>query len=439
MSDIAIRVDNLGKIYKIGQRERYHSLRDSLAHAFGAPARWLGKVAGTIRVPSTPPGETTFWALKDVSFDVKRGEVVGIIGRNGAGKSTLLKILSRITEPTTGQVEIDGRVGSLLEVGTGFHPELTGRENVYLNGAILGMKRAEIARKFDEIVAFAEIDKFLDTPVKHYSSGMYMRLAFAVAAHMEPEILVVDEVLAVGDAAFQKKCLGKMSDVARAGRTVLFVSHNMAAIRHLCRTAVLLVGGKVQQIGKTDAVLAEYLQELPRLGATNAPFLSRNEESQITLKGVDLLDASGNVCSVMQTGLPISFRLALETARRYDNVTAAIGINTLQDDVRVCVFYSWLTGDPLVLTPPATDLVCTVPCVPLFPGYYRLTLKVTSGSQILFYLPAVLEAGVVEGDYFGTGRLPESGWGGVCLVGHSWQHSAGCHSGANPLRELSRA
>jgi len=244
MSDIAISCENLGKRYRIGQRESYKALRDTLTDAVRAPLR---RLRSSLRSQAVEPGDTdeTFWALKDVSFEVKHGEVIGIIGRNGAGKSTLLKILSRITKPTTGSVEIHGRVGSLLEVGTGFHPELTGRENIYLNGTILGMKKREIKRKFDEIVAFAEIEQFLDTPVKRYSSGMYVRLAFAVAAHLEPEILVVDEVLAVGDAQFQKKCLGKMSDVAKEGRTVLFVSHNMIAVQNLCSRAIMLSSGNL--------------------------------------------------------------------------------------------------------------------------------------------------------------------------------------------------
>src|SRR5215468_2950855 len=226
-----IKVESLGKQYNIGtQRAPYSTLRDSITEALRAPGGWLRRNGNR--------KEETIWALQDVSFAVKPGEVVGVIGRNGAGKSTLLKLLSRITEPTSGQINLYGRVGSLLEVGTGFHPELSGRENVYLNGAILGMKRGEIDRKFDEIVAFAEIEKFIDTTVKHYSSGMYMRLAFAVAAHLEPEILLVDEVLAVGDAVFQKKCLGKMEEVSRTeGRTVLFVSHNMGAIQSLCGRA----------------------------------------------------------------------------------------------------------------------------------------------------------------------------------------------------------
>jgi lipopolysaccharide transport system ATP-binding protein len=263
MSNIAIRCEGLGKQYRIGERERYKALRDTLTDALYAPARRLRSIfnGSANAAPSNGDGNSTFWALKDVSFDVKHGEIVGIIGRNGAGKSTLLKILSRITKPTEGQIKINGRVGSLLEVGTGFHPELTGRENIFLNGTILGMKRREIERKFDEIVAFAEIEKFLDTPVKRYSSGMYVRLAFAVAAHLEPEILVVDEVLAVGDAAFQKKCLGKMGDVAKQGRTVMFVSHDMTAIQVLCSRVIHLNNGRVFGVGTAREQIESYLNQ----------------------------------------------------------------------------------------------------------------------------------------------------------------------------------
>ena len=263
MSNIAIRVENLSKQYQIGSSTGdrwfgYKSLRDTIADAFTTPFR---RARALLRGQAYGASEMneTIWALKDVSFEVKRGEVVGIIGHNGAGKSTLLKILSRITEPTEGQAAIYGRVGSLLEVGTGFHPELTGRENIYLNGAILGMRRAQIERQFDEIVAFAEVEKFIDTPVKHYSSGMYLRLAFAVAAHLEPEILLVDEGLAVGDAQFQKKCQDKMSKVAEEGRTVLFVSHNLGAIRALCQRVFLLHDGKLHLDGLADDVISKYL------------------------------------------------------------------------------------------------------------------------------------------------------------------------------------
>jgi len=265
MNDIAIRVEDLGKQYRIGAlqksggRARYRSLRESIANTASSPFRAAGRLfSGRAGADSSTE---TFWALKDVSFEVKRGEIVGVIGRNGAGKSTLLKVLSRITEPTTGHAEIHGRVGSLLEVGTGFHPELTGRDNVYLNGAILGMKRAEIVRQFDEIVAFAEVEKFIDTPVKHYSSGMYLRLAFAVAAHLEPEVLVVDEVLAVGDAEFQKKCLGKMQEVSEGGRTVLFVSHSMTAIVQLCDRCLLLKAGAVSLDGVASRVASAYFSD----------------------------------------------------------------------------------------------------------------------------------------------------------------------------------
>jgi lipopolysaccharide transport system ATP-binding protein len=261
MSNTAIDVERLGKLYRIGPRERYRTMRDVLTAHIYAPFRRLrfGRQCGTAAARNSPKDANNIWALRDVSFKVTQGEVLGIIGRNGAGKSTLLKILSRITRPTEGRAEIHGSIGSLLEVGTGFHPELTGRENIYLNGAILGMKRGEIARKFDDIVSFAEIEKFMDTPVKHYSSGMYLRLAFAVAAHLDPEILLVDEVLAVGDHEFRKKCLGKMGDMSREGRTVLLVSHNLPSIVSLCQRAILLNAGRVVREGQAAAVVQQYL------------------------------------------------------------------------------------------------------------------------------------------------------------------------------------
>src|SRR6266850_519315 len=255
MSEIAIKCEGLSKQYRIGQLERYRALRDVVTDAAGAPFRRLRSAIsnsngnGNSQSAIRNSQSNYIWALDNLSFEVKQGEVVGVIGRNGAGKSTLLKILSRITKPTKGSAEIHGRVGSLLEVGTGFHPELTGRENIYLNGAILGMRKAEIDRKFDEIVAFAEVERFIDTPVKRYSSGMHVRLAFAVAAHLETEILIVDEVLAVGDLEFQTKCLGKMQDVTRNGRTILFVSHNMGAIKSLCTSSMLLDGGRLAFAG----------------------------------------------------------------------------------------------------------------------------------------------------------------------------------------------
>ena len=285
MSDVAIQVEHLGKRYRIGERrERYGTLRDALTHAVVASLRaW--------RDGANRKSKPEIWALQDVSFDVRRGDVLAVIGRNGAGKSTLLKLLSRVARPTAGRAVIHGRVGSLLEVGTGFHPELTGRENIYLNGAILGMTRTEIERRFDEIVAFAEVERFLDTPVKRYSSGMYMRLAFAVAAHLEPEILLVDEVLAVGDAGFQRKCLGKMGEVAKEGRTVLFVSHNMATIQRLCHSALLLDSGRIAACGTVSDVIQHYLKSV-------APSVQQWERSdrpttEIYFRRVYLTDEAG--------------------------------------------------------------------------------------------------------------------------------------------------
>jgi len=283
--DIVIRADGLGKKYVIGhaaERERYVALRDVMAR--GARAAWR-KTADVLRGRALIGGDTTeeFWALRDVSFEVKRGEVLGIIGRNGAGKSTLLKVLSRITEPSEGRVTIRGRVASLLEVGTGFHPELTGRENIYLNGAVLGMTRAEIRRKFDEIVAFAEVEKFLDTPVKRYSSGMYVRLAFAVAAHLEPEILVVDEVLAVGDAEFQKKCINKMDGIRRSGRTVLFVTHHLPTVLSLTSAAMVLERGRVAYRGSVSDALSKYLHQ----GEDQKTMIGRQIEISAALEGAD--------------------------------------------------------------------------------------------------------------------------------------------------------
>src|SRR5450631_3844533 len=272
-----IAVENLSKKYIIGhqKQERYTALRDVLTN--GAK-RFTDKLRHPFAAPERDPTHEEFWALKDVSFDIQQGDRVGIIGRNGAGKSTLLKVLSRITEPTSGKVSIKGRVASLLEVGTGFHPELTGRENIFLNGAILGMSKAEIKKKFDEIVAFAEVEKFLDTPVKRYSSGMYVRLAFAVAAHLEPEILIVDEVLAVGDAHFQKKCLGKMQEVKGGGRTVLFVSHNMGAVRSLCSRAIVIENGKVFATAPAAQAVEMYLQTSTAHPAEGSEWSWKNSE-----------------------------------------------------------------------------------------------------------------------------------------------------------------
>jgi len=324
MSNIAIKVDKLSKRYRIGQSTNgYKTLRDTLAGLATAPFRRKMSAPSHIQKSISNSTSTSalaslrsdeIWALKEVSFEVKCGEVVGVIGRNGAGKSTLLKILSRITEPTEGHAEIHGRVGSLLEVGTGFHAELTGRENIYLNGAILGMKKVEIGRKFDEIVAFAEVEKFIDTQVKHYSSGMYVRLAFAVAAHVEPEILLVDEVLAVGDARFQRKCLNKMQDVGRQGRTVLFVSHNMLAVTRLCPRTVLIDAGKVLQDGPSYQVVGAYLgSDVGTTAAREWPDLREAPGNDIVrLRAVRIKTEDGRITDAMDIRKPVGVEMEFD-------------------------------------------------------------------------------------------------------------------------------
>ena len=322
MSMPAVKVEALSKEYTIGTRERGRdNLRETLARGLAAPFRRLMGTGGH------GPGTERFWALKDVSFEVEKGDAVGIIGANGAGKSTLLKILSRITLPTAGRAELRGRLNSLLEVGTGFHPELTGRENIFLNGAILGMRKAEIRRKFDEIVAFSEIERFLDTPVKRYSSGMYVRLAFSVAAHLEPEIFVVDEVLAVGDARFQKKCVEKMEDVRKEGRTILFVSHNMPAVRNICRWALWLDGGRIRQTGSVAEVTEEYLRQNLRAESPSdisAVIASLPPDPVLRLRGVEIRQ-EGQPCRVALNGLP------LEIVFRYDVFERTAGLRIFFD------------------------------------------------------------------------------------------------------------
>lgn len=337
MSDVAIRVEGLSKQYRLGQRESYKVLREGLTEAMATPFRLLASAVrpsgnGTQAVGASREPEH-LWALNDVSFEVKRGEVVGVIGRNGAGKSTLLKLLARVTEPTRGWAEIHGRVGSLLEVGTGFHPELTGRENIFLNGTMLGMSRREIQRKFDDIVTFAEVARFIDTPVKRYSSGMYVRLAFAVAAHMEPEILLVDEVLAVGDAAFQRKCLGKMEDVSKTGRTILFVSHNMGAISRLCRRCLLLSEGSLRTVGETEQVVATYLAST--FERTAARDFSEDPAKPVQIRTLRLLNHEGELTTELDVQQPFTTRI------EYDVRDASRSFNLAwmlakADGTRVC-------------------------------------------------------------------------------------------------------
>jgi lipopolysaccharide transport system ATP-binding protein len=371
-SELAVRVAGLGKEYHIGaQQARFDTLRDRLAAAAGAPWR---RLTGREH-PSGPTA--SFWALKDVSFDVRRGEVVGIIGGNGAGKSTLLKILSRITAPTEGDATIYGRVGSLLEVGTGFHPDLTGRENIYLNGAIRGMRKAEIARKFDEIVAFAEVDRFIDTPVRHYSSGMYVRLAFAVAAQMEPEILIVDEVLAVGDSHFQKKCLGRLNDVARGGRTVLFVSHNMAAVQRLCTSAMLLDHGRLVRVGDVRSTVAAYLA-----GDTRGGYEAASLTGEAQVLAADLRDRHGSPLARPTTAEPIVCHISYVVPRPSPGLK--IGVGVLSAD-GVPLFTS-NTDDAGLSVPSGQgtyEARITVPADTLLAGDFHVAICLWNAADIL--------------------------------------------------------
>jgi lipopolysaccharide transport system ATP-binding protein len=364
----------------------------------------------------------TIWALKDVSFEVKQGEVLGIIGRNGAGKSTLLKILSRVTGPSSGEVRVKGRIASLLEVGTGFHPELTGRENIFLNGAILGMTKAEIRGKLEEIIEFSGVEKFIDTPVKRYSSGMTVRLAFAVAAHLEPEILIIDEVLAVGDAEFQKKCLGKMGEVARNGRTVLFVSHNMAAVQNLCKTAILLADGHVQSRGPAFEIVDCYIAQFRAADGGDIDLESnpcRRRDSVTILKRLRILDPHGCPIDTVPCGhdLRIEFTLAIP----HDSIIPYIGIGfDNSTDGRV---FSVTTNFSKTRLPPISGIcriICTIADLPLAPGHYRLSLSAgTFHHPLMDALDSAITLSVAPSDFFGSGGLPNASLGNV-LVRSEW-------------------
>jgi lipopolysaccharide transport system ATP-binding protein len=387
-----ISVENLGKAYRIShqvERQRYITLRDALAD------RLKGFFRPRSGAPVISSAAEDFWALKDVSFEVKQGEIVGIIGRNGAGKSTLLKILSRITEPSEGRVRIKGRVASLLEVGTGFHPELTGRENIFLNGSILGMNRAEIKRKFDEIVAFAEVETFLDTPVKRFSSGMYVRLAFAVAAHLEPEILVVDEVLAVGDAEFQKKCLGKMQNVAKEGRTVLFVSHNMAAARTLCSRGLFLKSGNLLLDGQINKTIETYLGEgadtVGEIAWDNPVTAPRDEAMRLVAVRIR---SEGKVTSSVNINQAVEIEIDYETLEADLFASVSVHINIMG----ICAF----VGGPLSSIHPCGlhRAICTMPANLLNNGTYHVSIFLITNTTRL----RVIKRDVISFHVYENGR-----------------------------------
>jgi lipopolysaccharide transport system ATP-binding protein len=403
MSEAVISVQNLSKRYTLGKASRtyvdYVTFREVMVREARALARRGRNLLTGRGTPEREPNRE-FWALKDVSFEVKRGEVTGIIGRNGAGKSTLLKVLSRITEPTKGRVELHGRVGSLLEVGTGFHPELTGRENIFLNGAILGMTQREVRRKLDEIVAFAEVEDFLDTPVKRYSSGMYVRLAFSVAAHLEPEILIVDEVLAVGDAQFQKRCLGKMDEISRGhGRTVLFVSHNMGALASLCTNAIWLEKGALRQIGPSKTVVNEYLAHsgasedrlIDLSVAARSPSL---HDDRLRIEALEWLSPLP-----LQHGEPASLRLRFRTRKPCSLISLGVGFSTLEG-TRLLTYDTdyGLPVRPEIAAPGQYSVTLEIPALPLGPDYYTIDIGARSSDfHGLDYLAACTNIEVVPG------------------------------------------
>lgn len=415
MENNIIQVENISKRYLLNHQNTgsYNSLRDVItdkAQSIFRPSKIFSKT-----------NTEEFWALNNVSFEVKQGDRVGIIGRNGAGKSTLLKILSRIVTPTKGRITIDGRVASLLEVGTGFHPELTGRENIFLNGSILGMRKAEIKSKFDEIVEFSGVEQFLDTPVKRYSSGMYVRLAFAVAAHLEPEILIVDEVLAVGDAEFQKKCLGKMKDVSSSGRTVLFVSHNMAAIQSLCDKAIYLYKGEVHETGEVEKVIAGYLRDASKVQAINlADRQDRKGNGAIRFESVELKDTAGNNLQSFQCGKDavVQIKFSRKNNQVINNLHLAIG---LDDDygARITQFSNEVTSQ-IFNNVNSNTIELKIEKLPLKQGSYPFVLFSTVNAEIADWIQQAGTIDVEAGDFYNTGKLPPEGQG-TFYINHSFE------------------
>jgi lipopolysaccharide transport system ATP-binding protein len=424
MSKPIITVENLSKSYLVGhesaRRERHTALRDVISREARNFAR---KTADLLHGRQIVEGDEVeqFWALKNVSFEVRAGEVLGIVGGNGAGKSTLLKILSRITEPSEGRVTIRGHVASLLEIGTGFHPELTGRENIFLNGAILGMTRAEIRRNFDRIVAFAEVERFLDTPVKRYSSGMYVRLAFAVAAHLEPEILIVDEVLAVGDAEFQKKCLGKMSEVAGEGRTVLFVSHNMEAIRRICTTGIFLSAGRVELRANADQCVEAYLSKsLHRQRTHSIQFLSKDQNTPHILR-IEILDEAGNPLPQPRTWDYVKFRIFFYSPIRIKSGSVVLYISTLGGSILTLCSTAPDSACPMTIEPGDSFVDCDFPRLLLSSGSFAIGAGLAIPNvEWLYNQPHAATFDVYARDTFDSGLAPASARYPVAME-HFWR------------------
>jgi len=419
LSYTAIKIENLSKKYRLGVHNGYKTFRETLVRAAKAPFQMLSSTSGdNTNWPNNIDKTEFIWALKDINLEVDRGDVVGIIGRNGAGKSTLLKILSKITEPTEGRVELRGRVGSLLEVGTGFHPELTGHENIYLYGAILGMDRWEVTRKFDEIVAFAELEKFMDTPVKRYSSGMYMRLAFAVAAHLEPEILLVDEVLAVGDADFQKKCLGKMGDVATEGRTVLFVSHNMGAVESLCNKGILLESGEKTSESEIQKVVSKYLSKHYESNENPLINCKRLGNGKIQIVEFCLESPQGRLLTVAKSGEPVVFCFDFKNLKCTPGEKVSFGFGFLTDkEFGLFHYHSKFSGVYFKGLPQSGRARCFIQHLDLSPGNYLLEPHTVVGGETADWPQTLLPITVTGADYYGTGNPNLSTWGPMLVKG----------------------
>jgi lipopolysaccharide transport system ATP-binding protein len=414
-----ISAEEVSKAYRLGHREEApDTLIGAVAGVLTAPLRNWHNLKKLDTAKQEDHDDDTLWALRGVNFEVATGEVVGIIGRNGAGKSTLLKILSRITEPTSGRIVLRGRVSSLLEVGTGFHPELTGRDNIYMNGTILGMRKREIDRKFDEIVEFSGVEKFLDTPVKRYSSGMTVRLAFAVAAHLEPEILIVDEVLAVGDAEFQRKCLGKMQDVAQGGRTVLFVSHNMAAVEALCHRAIELRGGRMVRMGEAADVVREYRRSaFAQVGQRATTALS----SACYFRDATLVDEHGDTTTFVPLGGLFTLRIVVDPPTAVRHPQIGVGIDTIAGE-RMLTVHTPLSREVLGTIEGQTVIECRIQNFPLAPGEYVLKLALMETRQALESIDETLVFHVVDAECFGEGRGYHRG---ACVAASLWSRAEG--------------
>ncbi|MCU0323382.1 MAG: ABC transporter ATP-binding protein [Chitinophagaceae bacterium] len=418
--NIILKVTGLGKAYRIGvQKKKPENITSAIINALLSPIRNFKSISSLKKINASSNESNIFWANRHIDFEISKGEVLGIIGKNGAGKSTLLKMLSRIIDPTEGKIELHGRVASLLEVGTGFNPELTGRENIYLNGTILGLSKKEIEERYNSIVEFSGIEKFIETPVKRYSSGMKVRLAFAVAAHLDPEILIIDEVLAVGDAEFQKKCLGKMQDVANAeGRTVLFVSHDLAAVKKLCTRAILLSKGQIIKSGNPEDVVSFYLQS----AASKTQHIANIEEAKgnksFTINSIELLNEHNDATIIIESGKDLNIKLNyLKTSEGPDPIVIISIKNNLEQILFTCLSRESYNG--VMQLNNTGSIYCTIPKLPLLAGQYKIDVTLKYGFDVTFSLENILTFDVERADFFGTGKMHHGNQNGM-IVYHTW-------------------